>query len=365
MPQHRQNLVARIQRLAGIDPIADYDESFFAPTGNDQSVQFLLKNLAPELLELDPVDAHGFLCTDLSQALGFELTLDESGLFAEGRFEPKKGPAAQVVLDLSDPLLVWAHFLGEQRQIARLNAQICARPELPPARLGSKALWELKSRWSALEEIHLNFEQSARLFKAPQSLKAQFKGPSAAGLLKALSAAQPQLVHLTNLAGRTADAPNAWIALNEQACLSGRGLKTQAFLEHAQAVAQALSDRYAPFLAPRWPRPESLGQGWFQMQGEALIAQADHPVDLIEPLLKQLSTGAKPLDLVGTPERLAPELWDLILTDGRGARLGLQVAPDRLRARLDGRASLALLDRLEAYLAAHISAGQRFVPEEA
>ncbi|MDT8446793.1 MAG: hypothetical protein RRB13_07845 [bacterium] len=361
MPEARASLVRRIQRLAGIDPLADFDESFFAPTGNDQGAQFCLKNLSPELLELDPADAHHFLCAELGAALGLELTLDESGLFAEVKTEPQKGSPLQLVLDLSDPLLVVAHYLGDARAITRLNAQLTAQPALPPARLGGQGLRDLRGLWTRLFEAHLNFEQSPKLFNYPQGLKAQLKGATASQLFGKLLGPENRWVELELLSGETDQGSGAWLSVNESAYLLGRGMKTGQFLEPVQAAAERLQRRYQSLEALYCAKLEPQGSGWFQLDDPWVSARLDQPIERIDQFLRLLGQETKSLELAGQSERLTPELWSLLLCDARGGQLKLEVSRQKLRAQLEGRASIALLDRLERFLAAQVCAGLSFL----
>lgn len=346
----------QIQRLAGIDPLAEIDETFFRPTGNDHLAQFCFKNLAPELAELEPQDQRAFLLAELQESLGLNFRLTSDPNYACATLGEIGSPSGvQVVLDLGLPQLVLVHYLGEARAIGKLNGRLTSLPFLSPARLGRTEMLDLRSSLGRILNVRLGFEQNPKLFAEPAGLAGTLKGAQSGPLLEQWLRTKPELVRVEALGGEGGEGQGSWVEILETGALWGKGMRLANFLERCQKVEALLALRYRQLEQQHLCFVVAQG-AWSRLVGEPVRFAFAQPVERIDRFLALLGQGVKPLEFFGNPERLGPNLWGMELCDGFGGWLRLSLTPRWLCCELTGPHSIPLFDRLEGFLARQVDA---------
>ncbi|OGH09109.1 MAG: hypothetical protein A2600_02480 [Candidatus Lambdaproteobacteria bacterium RIFOXYD1_FULL_56_27] len=346
----------QIQRLAGIDPLAEIDETFFRPTGNDHLAQFCLKNLAPELAELELRDQRAFLLAELEESLGLNFNLTADPNYAAATLGETGGPGGvQVVLDLGMPQLVLVHYLGEARAIGKLNGRLTSLPFLSPARLGREEMLGLRASLGRILLVRLGFEQNPKLFAEPTGLLGTLKGGQSGPLLEQWLRTKPELVRVEALGGEGGEGSGSRIEILETGALWGKGMRLANFLERCQKVEALLDLRYRQIEQHHLCSVVTQG-GWSRLVGEPVRFVFEQPIERMDRFLALLGQGLKPLEFYGNPERLSPNLWGMELCDATGGWLRLSLTPHWLSCELTGPHSIPLFDRLEGFLAKQVEA---------
>jgi len=346
----------KIQQLAGVDPLADYDESFFQPSGCDHFAQIYLNTLPEELAELEQVDQLYFLVSELSANLGVDLSLEADLPFATYRQVSSQGVAQiQGVFDFSDPLLTFVHLFGQAKALSQWASKIGATGLLQAAKLDRDSMLDARHLLGELQEVQISYEQSAKVFNTPEGLTANFKGPHCAKLLESLLESHPEHVCVEYLEGSGVGMPDSKIKFAKDGSMSANGIKLHFFLELAKSVGAQLGLRYNRFVDQHLFRLDS-DKTWSQISGSPVIFQFQNPLNQVERLAKALCQGQKQLDCFGHHERLSPNLWEVSLFDTEGRSLRLELSAKQCAVYLSDRLSVVLLDRLETFLESQVSA---------
>jgi len=349
-------ITQQIQELAGVDPLADYDESFFQPSGFDHFAQFYLNTLPDELAELEPEDQLQFLVSELSENLGLALQVDSERPFATYRQISDRGVTQlQAVFDFSDPLLTFVHLFGQAKSLALLANNLGTTSLLKPTKLDRASLLEARHQLGALQEVQLSFEQSPKIFNPTQGLSAKFKGPNCTPLLESLLASQAEMVAVEYLEGSGIGMPESKIRFLKNGSMSANGVKLQFFLDLAQRVGTQLGQRYQRLMEDHQVSQQTEG-GWTRLTGSPVRLKFQSPLPQVERLVQVLCHGQKSMDWFGHHCRLSPTLWQVNLFDTKGAKIRLELEKLHLNIYISSCRSLALFDRLESFLESQVSA---------
>lgn len=348
----------RIQEIIGAKQNFEEDFSFLQPSGNDHLVQFCFRIIPSEYLELSQFDQQHFFLLDLLEETSFDYQLDQDGQFAIYSEKNKKGiKTIQSIMDLRDESIGVVYYFGVAKQCLQLNSQLMQSSKLTACYFNPATLMTISESLSGIRALQYHFEQSTQVFKEPVVLKGAIKGSIVEKAYQNYSDQFKNWFNVIQLSGHTTDGSQGVLTIEANGKLQIDICRLSSFLKIVEKVHTLVTEKYAFIL-------EKHVVNLHEDHNKSSIAVCSSPVEInlpltiefIENLAKVLSSGKKPLNLIGLYERISPKLWKVFLTELETAyQIDLEISAQQILIFMNSRWSLPMLDKIECFFRNNIA----------
>ena len=348
----------RIQELTGVKQNFEEDFSYLQPSGNDHLVQFCFRNIPTEYLELSQFDQQHFFLLDLLEETGFEYQLDKDGKFAIYTEKNKKGlKTIQSIMDLRNEPIAVIYYFGVAKQCLQFNSHLMQSSKLTACYFSPATLMTISNSLSGIRALHYHFEQPPQVFKEPVVLKGTLKGSVVQKAYQNYCHQFSNWFNVTQLSGHTTDGSQGVMTIEVNGKLQIDICRLSSFLKIVEKVFTIVMDKYQFILNKHVVNLH-------EDQNKNSVAVCSSPIEInlplsiefIENLAKILSSGKKPLNLIGLYERISPKLWKIFLTELDTAyQIDLEISAQQILIFMNSRRSLPMLDKIECFFRYNIA----------
>lgn len=349
----------RIQKLVGPKLLSEEDFSFLQPGGNDHLIQFLYKNYSDEYRELDNWDRYNLLLADISTSLDIDFNLDEDARFAWLEKKNSKGiKTIQAVMDLRDDYLVVVYYFGDSNACIKLNQKLCLADDFHPCFINSDQLIDIAKNIGKISSVQYNFEQLPSMFLQPVVMKGVIKGKLADEMCLEYAERYMNFFNVDAIAGIMTEGIQGAINFLNNGNIRVDACRLSSFLEIANSLFLMLRAKYKNLLENYIVKWEEISRGsLLRLRGNPVVMQLQIPIDKMDGLIKLLTQGNKPLQLIGTSARKSRKMWSVKVTELNSARqLEFDLSDRIIRVLLKNRNAIPLLDKTENFFRQHVGA---------
>jgi len=349
----------RIQELIGVKQNFEEDFSFLQPSGNDHLVQFSLRMIPSEYLELSQYDQQHFFLLDLLEETGVEYQLDANGEFAIFTEKNKKGiKTIQSVMDLRNESIAVIYYFGVAKPCLQLNSSLMQSTKLTACYLNPSGLMAVSESLSGIRSFQYYFEQSSLIFKEPIVMKGSLKGAIVQDAYQNYCKQFSSWFNIIQLSGHTTDGSQGVMTIDANGKLQIDICRLSSFLIIVEKVFSVLNDKYRFIL-------DKHINNWIGDQHKKSVTvcscpvqvQLPYAIEFLENLSKTLTVGKKPLNLMGLYERISPKLWKIFITELNTAnQIDLEISSQQILIFIHCKWSLPMLDKIENFLRNNIAA---------
>ncbi len=331
-----------------------------SPAGQGHFIQWLIPKISQELEELEDYDQNHFFLLDLLEATGLEFILDESGNFAS-----IQSGDVSALLDLRDPNLHLLYCFTNVKEALNLIKNLVDTEVYFAKRLFSRHLHEAAAQLEQITEFQYLFEEMPLKAAHTTSLKGNAKGGLASDLFFTLQKLNQKHFNLTQVTGLTTTGGVAQVRFRNSGFVEGYDIRLVDFLKalglvqsRLQAMCQKISESHIFNLTDTG---EGLSLTGKTLEVAFLSVQAkhsSHPLPQIpEVLLKNLTTGIKPLELWGSYRLIARNQWKILASDPvTNLNVEMELHGAGLRFYLKDKVTLALVEKILCFVAQSVSA---------
>ena len=340
------SLLSAAQELIGLDVGGD-DFPFFQEAARCHFTFSLLPILPEGLSDLEEWDRNNLFLLELSGKLSGDFQLAEDSQIAF--FQPQ-GDLPKAILNMKGDGPWQLYAMGEPKQGAKLLKSFSNCHLLYPCQLNHSFLLKQAHELSPLEEFHFHRELPPQFPEEGHLLKGQSRGKQAGNFLKILEQEQGDQLNLTLVAGLSRKGSLGHLRYEEKGLLQGQGLRLKEFLQVADRLQEAQVKRLQQ-------RGENLCK-WEReadaliLKGEPLEFELSQALARPEALLRQLTSGARPLNFLGSYQRLGRDQWKAQFVDLKSSwQMEMEITPHLLRLFPADQGGLAMIEKLEAHFA--------------